>query len=399
MIGWIPTANHSRTSRMASADRHQTVGPAGWAEPQPLEVDRLSLDPKNPRLAQEFGSVEKPDQEALLRILWNRMSVDEVALSIAANGYFPTEQLHVVVEDGRHVVVEGNRRLAAVKLLSDPQLCTKLKVRGLPEIDREAIEKLKTVPVVVSKSRGDVWQYIGYKHVNGPSLWQSYAKAHYVARVHNELDVPLEDIASTIGDRHLTVRRLYRGLMVLRQAESAGVWNRADRKKKRFAFSHLYTGLDYGGFQQFIGLDPDKSYCPEPVPAENTDKLGDLLIWLYGSKRRDHEPYVQSQNPDLRTLNEVVASDEGVAALRSGLPLDTAQKAARGDYRLLFEALVRVKQHLREALGLVVTGYDGSPKLRNLGREVVKQAGQLRQQIRDIDRGRRAELPNDLETD
>ncbi len=383
---------------MTSADRHQTTGPAGWADPRPLEVDRLSLDPKNPRLAQEFGSAEKPDQEALLRILWKRMSVDEVALSIAANGYFPTEQLHAVVEDGRHVVVEGNRRLAAVKLLSDPQLCTKLKVRGLPELDREAIEKLKTVPVVVSKSRGDVWQYIGYKHVNGPSLWQSYAKAHYVARVHNELGAPLEDIANTIGDRHSTVRRLYRGLMVLRQAESAGVWNRADRKKKRFAFSHLYTGLDYDGFQQFIGLAPDKSYRPEPVPAENTDKLGDLLVWLYGSKRRDREPYVQSQNPDLRTLNEVVASDEGVAALRSELPLDTALKAARGDYRLLFEALVLVKQHLREALGLVVTGYDGSPKLRNLGREVVKQAGQLHQQILDIDRGRRAELPNDLET-
>jgi hypothetical protein len=52
---------------------------------------------------------------------------------------------------------------------------------------------------------------------------------------------------------------------------------------------------------------------------------------------------------------------------------------------------------LREALGLVVTGYDGSDKLRLLTREVVKQAGQLNQQIGDIDKGRRADLPDDLE--
>ncbi len=374
-----------------------TAGPAGWAKSQPLDVDGLSLDPKNPRLAQELGPEEKPDQEALLQILWRRMSVDEVALSIAANGYFPTEQLHAVAEGDRLVVVEGNRRLAAVKLLRDPQLCTRLKVRGLPELDRDAIEKLRTVPVVLSETREDLWQYIGYKHVNGPSLWQSYAKAHYVARVHNELGVPLEGIANTIGDRHSTVHRLYRGLMVLRQAESTGAWKLSDRKKKRLAFSHLYTGLDYEGFQQFIGLVPEESYRPDPVPAENTDKLGDLLVWLYGSKSLDREPYIGSQNPDLRVLSEVIASDEGVAALRSELPLDIALKAARGDRRVLFEALVLVKQHLRDALGLVVTGYDGSDKLRTLGREVVAQASQLHQQIRDIDEGRRAELPDDLE--
>ncbi len=373
------------------------AGPAGWAKPQPLEVESLSLDPKNPRLAQEYGPDEKPSQDELLRTLWRKMSVDEVALSIAANGYFPTEELHAVLEEDRLVVVEGNRRLAAVKLLRDSQLCNRLKVRGLPELDSAAIDKLKRVPVVVSDTREDVWQYIGYKHVNGPSLWQSYAKAHYVARVHNEFQVPLEDIASTIGDRHSTVRRLYRGLMVLRQAESAGVWNRSDRKKKRFAFSHLYTGLDYEGFQQLIGMDSEKSYRPDPVPPENVGELGDLLVWLYGSKSLDREPYIRSQNPDLRKLNEVVVSEEGIAALRSELPLDTALKAARGDRRLLFEALVLVKQHLRESLGLVVTGYDGSDKLRGLVYEIVAQASQLRKQTRDIDQGKLADLPDDLE--
>src|SRR4051794_33109523 len=38
------------------------------------------------------------------------------------------------------------------------------------------------------------------------------------------------------GDRHDTVRRLYRGLMVLEQAEWTGAFDRKDRWNTRFAY-------------------------------------------------------------------------------------------------------------------------------------------------------------------
>ena len=67
-----------------------------------------------------------------------------------------------------------------------------------------------------------MWDFIGYKHVKGPQEWDSIAKAEYIARIHEEYKIPLDQIAKAIGDRNATVERLYRGLKVLRQAEEAG---------------------------------------------------------------------------------------------------------------------------------------------------------------------------------
>ena len=204
-----------------------------------------------------------------------------------------------------------------------------------------------------------MWQYIGFKHVNGPQDWDSIAKAEYIARIHNAYKKPLDEIARTIGDRHDTVRRLYRGLMVLQQAEKVEQFKPDDRYNTRFAYSHLWTGLGYTNIQSFLGLDPESSFKPDPVPKSKYSNLGDLCLWLYGSKSRNKVPLVRSQNPDLRNLDEALGSENGVAALRAGLPLETALNASRGDERRLREALVLADEKLKEARGLVLTGFLG----------------------------------------
>jgi hypothetical protein len=139
------------------------------------------LDPKNPRLA-ELGLGPNATQAEIAHILWRNMAVDEVALSIAENGFYRHEPLYAAVEDGKHFVVEGNRRLAAVKLLSDDRLRASLKITSLPPIGAELRTQLRTLPVIVC-SRDDIWAYLGFKHINGPQSWESYPKAHYIAWV------------------------------------------------------------------------------------------------------------------------------------------------------------------------------------------------------------------------
>src|SRR4051812_8364551 len=92
-----------------------------------VEVNKLHLDGKNPRLA-EFALGNKPTQTELLGILWQKMAVDELAMSIAARGYFTHEPLFVSEEDGHLVVIEGNRRLAAIRLLLDAEARKRLKI-------------------------------------------------------------------------------------------------------------------------------------------------------------------------------------------------------------------------------------------------------------------------------
>ena len=122
------------------------------------------------------------------------MAVDELAMSIGARGYFPHEPIFVEEDGDRLVVIEGNRRLAAVMLLLDPEARKRLKITDLPSITPAAAKELRMLPVVRT-TRKDLWQYLGFKHVNGPAKWGSYAKAQYIADVRQKFGVPLEVIA------------------------------------------------------------------------------------------------------------------------------------------------------------------------------------------------------------
>jgi ParB-like nuclease domain len=344
-----------------------------WA-PEQIDVDELYLDPRNARLS-DFGLTRTPSQTQIIDALWTKMAVDELALSIAENGFYKHEPLYATREHGRLYVVEGNRRLAAVKLLREDDLRRELKIAGLPTISAAAKKELNQLPVIICE-RDQIWAYLGFKHINGPQAWESYPKAHYIAWVHNELGVSLEEIARRIGDKHSTVSRLYDALMVLEQAESARVFDREDRYREHFSFSHLTTGLGYAGIQSFLGLPTSKREIGKkrPVPRDHVHALGELLLWLYGSESKGAPPIIQSQNPDLRMLNEVVGNKQAVAALRKGLSLSIAVDISKGDDRVFRESLVAAKQNLQRARGTVLTGYDGNEDLLNTAEEIVELA-------------------------
>lgn len=190
---------------------------------QQVKVSDLCFDHDNPRLA-EYGITKATPEDEVLKILWDAMDVRELVQSISASGFFPQEALIIAEEEGRKIVIEGNRRLAAVKVLLAGD---RNGERGwaIPELSEEARAALQTLPTI-SSSREQAWRFLGFKHVNGPAKWSSYAKAAYIATVHKTFGIPLSVIANQIGDRHNTVQRLYRGLMVLEQAEREGVYNR-----------------------------------------------------------------------------------------------------------------------------------------------------------------------------
>ena len=268
-----------------------------------IPVKDLDFDTKNPRLIEyNLGDISEAEH---IELLWKRMAVDEVLLSIATDGFWDYEPLIVCKENSKWVVIEGNRRLAAVKILQSPKLQEDLAVEGIPELSDAAKQTLDPLPVVKISHRQDVWRYLGFKHVNGPAKWRSYAKAQYIAFVRNTAKPrpALAEIAQQIGDRHRTVQRLYRALMVIEQAEDAGVYRREWCYKPRIAFSHLMTALDYDGYAEFLGLAGQEAEEPKPVSRRKLKELGELCVWLWGDKRGDGiKPVIESQNPDLRYL-------------------------------------------------------------------------------------------------
>jgi len=345
-----------------NATKTKPVGDGEW-KVVPMKVERLLLDPDNPRLASADPATDK---KALVKFMWEEMAVNEVALSIAANGFFQEEPLLVIPapekpktgETQKYTVVEGNRRLCAVMLLRDAKLREFVKATDLPTLTQKEIDDLDELPVSIYDTREELWAYFGFRHINGPKSWDAEPKAKYVATVHEEYKVPLAEIARKIGDEHDYVKRIYRGFVLLEQAEKAG-FNREDRKANRFNFSHLYTAADQQQYQKFLGIDSKGSLKRDPVPKSKLGELKELMVWLYGSKSEDKAPVIRTQNPDLNFLRQVIANKTGLSALRSGLPLDRALQLSKGDTQVFREALLKAKVSLQEAKSVVTTGYRG----------------------------------------
>jgi hypothetical protein len=346
-------------------------------EAVPVLAEDLFLDSKNPRLIDaNFGI---GDQDEILERLWTEFNVSEITDSIVASDCFwQHEPLIASREGGKLVVIEGNRRLAAVQLLLSSERRKTIGVSGIPEINASLKEKISRIPVI-EKPRDEVWDFIGFKHVNGPQEWDSIAKAQYIARIHEDYEIPLPQIAKAIGDRNDTVERLYHGLKVLEQAKKVGVFDPDDRfhQRKNFAYSHLWTGLGYEGIRNFLGITDRTRTAREPVPKEKVTSLGELCRWLYGSNEEKFEPLVKSQNPHLRQLDEALRSTRGISALRRGLQLQQAVNAARGDTRLLLDALIAAEQNLREAKGYFSTGFEGQEDVAETVKNIHSLASSL----------------------
>lgn len=82
-------------------------------------IKRLHLDLRNPRLGRPAVENEVEAMSRLLRAFGPK--IIGLARSIAEHGLNPTESWAIAQEKGKYVVLEGNRRLVACRLLDNPR--------------------------------------------------------------------------------------------------------------------------------------------------------------------------------------------------------------------------------------------------------------------------------------
>lgn len=354
-----------------------------------ISVDWLKLDRENPRLV---GTSARTTDESIIAQLYRGEELGELLQSISANGYLDIEPLIVWLDpaDQKFTVLEGNRRLAAIRLFREPALVEaiakneRIKI-NVPEISKAVEASLGEVSVYRVPDRDAARSFIGFKHINGAAKWESYAKAKFAAGWYNSGNVSLEEISEKIGDRHDTIKRMVAAIYVLDQAEREGVFSLTDRRITKFNFSHLYTALSRSTYMTYLGLETAWSRYdpqPDPVPADKLDRLREVLVWIYGSKEDNTEPVVQSQNPDIKNLGETLASAEGLHILRAGGTLAEAHASTRPADETLSTSLIRARSVLREAANSL-RGYDGRDQsLLNIAEDVSETAQTIYDRMR-----------------
>lgn len=145
-----------------------------------LTVTSLHLDAKNPRLGRETLSGAPRD---IIQYLFEHDNALEVAQSIASRGYFPNEPLLAIREKERYVVVEGNRRLAALKTLREPALLEGSLERQMERLSRRITHPaaIASVPVTIAPSRRATDRQIAGRHIGTPvRAWQAENRASFI---------------------------------------------------------------------------------------------------------------------------------------------------------------------------------------------------------------------------
>ena len=90
---------------------------SNWIENK-LTITNLLLDPLNPRIP---IADENLGQRVLIEDLIHNDKVYELAKNIVERGYYNVESMIGIKGNGRnYYIIEGNRRLAALKLLLNP---------------------------------------------------------------------------------------------------------------------------------------------------------------------------------------------------------------------------------------------------------------------------------------
>jgi hypothetical protein len=334
-----------------------------------IKIERLFLDKDNPRLPE---NIQGQSEAELFKALYKGFNLDELIDSMRQNGYFDEEPL-VVIPRGvpsklskanvsseefikfiksdttTFTVVEGNRRVAAAKLLIDPKLRSQLNIKQWQEAPTEIVDDLKLLPAIVYSNRQDVIPYMGVRHIVGIQKWDSYAKARYIANLIDQ-GKTLSDVESQIGDSQGSVRKNYISYKLLQQARDEFNYDTKPAEEGKFSFLNLAIG--HGSVKRFLGLPSNLKNIDQnaPVPEDKITNLQNLTSWLFGDDK--NSPVIHESRDITSQLVHVLDNPEATKHLERTRNLQEAYDLSDGEEQMILRYLANINSKLQTVLGL-----------------------------------------------
>ena len=166
-------------------------------DPIPIAIVDLLLDEENPRLATP-NQGQRETIRALAAFQGSRLQA--LATDIVDFGLDPSDLFIVMeVENKRFVVLDGNRRATALKILANPEIVSEAVstgvLRALKRLHARVLPDTNDVVlcfVVSDRAEADHWielKHTGYQDGAGPLRWGPDEGARFRARTGGILDI------------------------------------------------------------------------------------------------------------------------------------------------------------------------------------------------------------------
>lgn len=248
-----------------------------------LDPRKIVLDVRNPRI-----EVPATAEQADIRLkLLELEDVLELARNIVKNGgLFYGERIITVVENGKHVVLEGNRRVAALQMLLNPAFVPASFASRFPAATPVLRTAIRSIRADVAPSREAAEPILTKRHTEqGAKPWSPVAKMRRAMRLMEHKSV--DEVAQTLGTSAAQVRRLIKPYKLLKYAFDLKCWTHDERlrledeKLVTNPYTRVFTLKDTIKALQ-IHFDPDQnivSALPKKVFSQQMERVArDFLL-------------------------------------------------------------------------------------------------------------------------
>jgi len=298
-----------------------------------LEHSYLLLDNRNPRFYGEelnkdyIGGLEVSDprlQEYLRQTIYNKYNVQDLVSSIVEIGFLRLDPIIVAPEGEYYRVVEGNRRLSAIKTIHGD---IRRKTLSVSDDVYKSITEIEVVNLKEGYDESLVWMLQGIRHVSGIRDWGPFQQAELIKTLYNSRGMTYKQIGAVIGLSPARVSTILKAYCGVTQMMENPDWSQYATPNLFSHFEQAYVRApirdwlcwdkETSKFMNSEGLELFYNWIVNDAPSIPRDKLKSRDV-------RDKLPFVL-ENEEARELmlSDEVSIDEAYSALPTNKKVKT----------------------------------------------------------------------------
>jgi hypothetical protein len=287
----------------------------------PLNVDleNLLLDPNNPRfseLGEELNSVAeirfadpKVQSHTFDKMRDQRFDVNELRDTIKTLGFLPMDRIvvrpwKVESEPLKYVVIEGNRRVTALKWL------VQLHENGKETFSGDRLNNLKRLECLVLDDKlapaSAMLVLPGLRHVSGIKEWGPYQKAKTVHALRKS-GMSQQEAAQSLGLSTRAANSAYRCFLALENMKANDEYGEATEPRMYSYFEEIFKRPDVKNWL---------AWSDETEAFIQTDRLNEFYGWIVPSGEDGSGQPKLPEAKDVRDLASIVTDESALSVLR-----------------------------------------------------------------------------------
>lgn len=287
-----------------------------------VDIDQLLLDPNNPRFS-ELGeglnlipearfAEDKIQNNTKEKMKSPSFDVSELKDTIKTVGFLPMDRIVVRKWRGKslqdkqlYIVIEGNRRVTALKWLID------LHESGKETFNHNQIENLSKIGALLldDEIAPEMASLIlpGLRHVSGVKEWGAYQKAKAIHAL-RKAGLNPQEAAQSLGLSTRAANASYRCFLALEQMK-------ADEEYGEFAIPKMYSY-----FEEAFKRPDVKIWLSWDDLAEkfiNIENLKEFFSWMVPPPENEDESPKLPEAKSVRELGTIIKDEQALNVFRS----------------------------------------------------------------------------------